>query len=197
MKMGLVNHTLSAPAATGVYEYLLVAQPDAEAYAKLMDEKEFFSAYFNTPVAVKTRPHITVASFMAFEAMEETLIRWMSRVISAKQSFRVTLDQYGAFRPHTIYLHVKDHQPFLQLARELKVVDQYIQGYGCPKMHLVSNPHLTIARRLNADTYSEAVKIYADKSFETSFRVKELVLLRRRDQFDTCRQVNIFALKPC
>ncbi|NCI45381.1 2'-5' RNA ligase family protein [Sediminibacterium soli] len=195
--MGLLNQdTITAPVATGFYEYLLVAQPDPEAYAKLMAEKQFFFEKFQTPVAIKTKPHITVAGFLAFEAMEETMIRWMARVISAKQRFSVTLDGYGAFRPHTLYLHVKDHEPFLQLAKELKVVDQYIQGYGCPEMQLVSNPHLTIARRLDAVTYAHAVETYADKTFETSFHVKELVLLRRRGRFDTCRQVNVFGLRP-
>lgn len=195
--MGLVSqNTEMSPVSAGVYEYLLVVQPDAEAYAQVMAEKQFFSRQFGAPVAVKTKPHITVAAFVAFEAMEETLIRWMSRVISVKQGFEVTVDQYAAFRPHTICLRVKEQQPFLQLAKELKVVDQYIQGYGCPKMTMVTNAHMTIARRLDLNTYQQAVKTYADRSFHASFKVKELVLLRRKDQFDTCRQVNVFALRP-
>jgi 2'-5' RNA ligase len=128
--------------------------------------------------------------------MEETIIRWMHRVISTKKSFRVTLDQYGAFRPHTIYLRVQEHQPFQQLARELKVVDQYIRSNGCPEMKLISNPHLTIARRLEQTTYQEAVAVYAEKTFHASFEVKELLLLKRQHQFDGCKQVNVFGLQP-
>ena len=179
-----------------MYEYLLVAHPDEAVYAKVMAEKQFFSARFKSSVAVKTKPHITVANFLAMEVMEETIIRWMHRVISSKKIFRVTLDQYGAFRPHTIYLHVQDHQPFQQLARELKVVDQYIRSNGCPEMHLISNPHLTIARRLEKATYQEAVTVYAEKNFHASFEVKELLLLRRQHQFDSCKQVNVFGLQP-
>ena len=180
----------------GFYEYLLVAHPDATVYAQVMAEKELFTAQFKMPIAVKTKPHITVANFLALEPMEETIIRWMHRVISARKSFRVTLDQYGAFRPHTIYLKVQDHQPFQQLAKELKVVDQYIRGYGCPEMKLISNPHLTIARRLEQATYQQAVTVYAEKAFHASFEVKELLLLRRQHQFDSCRQVNVFRLQP-
>ena len=162
-----------------------------------MEEKELFSAQFKTAIAAKTKPHITVANFLAVEAMEETIIRWMHRIISNKKSFLVTLDQYGAFRAHTIYLRIQDHQPFQQLVKDLKVVDQYIRSYGCPEMHLISHPHLTIARKLERTTYQQAVTVYAEKSFHASFEVKELVLLRRQHQFDSCKQVNVFALQPC
>lgn len=198
METATLSHTtiMRGPQTNSFSEYLLVAHPDAGVYQQVMAEKQFFSAQFKTPVAVKTKPHITVANFMAMEPMEETIIRWMHRVISTKKSFRVTLDQYGAFRPHTIYLRVQDHRPFQQLARELKVVDQYIQSNGCPEMHLVDFPHLTIARRLEHPTYQEAVTVYAEKNFHASFEVKELLLLRRQHQFDTCKQVNVFGLQP-
>ena len=192
----LSNKSFMAAAAGGIYEYLLVAHPDETVYARVMAEKEFFTARFQTPVAVKTKPHITVANFLAMEPMEETIIRWMHRVISTKKVFRVTLDQYGAFRPHTIYLKVQDHQPFQQLAGELKVVDQYVRSYGCPEMKLISNPHLTIARRLEKTTYQEAMTVYAEKSFHAAFDVKELLLLRRQHPFDSCKQVNVFRLQP-
>jgi len=192
----IANKTFNPVQVNGFWEYLLVAKPDATVDAQIMEEKQFFSARFKAPIAAKTKPHITVANFLAGEAMEETIIRWMHRIISSKKSFRVTLDQYGAFRPHTIYLRVQDHQPFQQLAKELKVVDQYIRGYGCPEMHLITNPHLTIARKLEQTTYNEAVKLYSEKIFHASFEVKELVLLRRMNQFDSCKQVNVFGLLP-
>ncbi len=190
------NKSFTAPQVNGCWEYLLVAHPDAAVYAQVMEEKKFFSGQFKTAVAAKTQPHITVANFLAVENMEETIIRWMHRIISNKKSFRVTLDQYGAFRPHTIYLKVQDHQPFQQLARELKVVDQYVRSYGCPEMPLISHPHLTIARKLEHATYQQAVNVYAEKSFHASFEVKELVLLRRQHQYDACKQVSVFGLTP-
>lgn len=192
----LTHTTFDTAPVNGYWEYLLVAHPDADVYARVMQEKQYFSTTFKTAIAAKTKPHITVANFLAVEPMEETIIRWMHRIISSKKSFRVTLDRYGAFRPHTIYLRVQDHAPFQQLAKELQVVDEYIRGYGCPEMRLITNPHLTIARKLQQETYSEAVVMYAEKSFHASFDVKELVLLRRQHQFDSCKQVNVFGLQP-
>lgn len=189
------NTRMTSPAAA-FCEYLLVAHPDANAYEQVMAEKKFFSARFKAPIAMATKPHITIANFLAREQMEETIIRWMHRIISAQKSFRVTIDQYGAFRPHTIYLRVTDHQPFKQLAKDLKVVDQYIRGNGCPEMRLINFPHLTIARRLDQHIYQEAVGVYSERHFNASFDVQELLLLRRQHQFDTCKQVSLFRLQP-
>lgn len=186
----------AAPAASVFCEYLLVVHPDTSVYTQVMEEKNFFSARFKTPIAAATMPHITVANFLATEQMEDTIIRWMHRIISMKKSFRVTLDQYGTFKPHTIYLRVMDHQPFKQLAKDLQVVDQYIRGNGCPEMRLIDFPHLTIARRLDTTVYQEAVKVYSERNFHAAFEVQELVLLRRQHQFDGCKQVNLFRLQP-
>lgn len=180
----------------GVGEYLLVVHPDAAVYAQVMTEKQSFSTQYKEPIAIKTKPHITVANFLAKEEMEETIIRWMHRIISVQKSFTVILDQYSGFKPHTIYLRVQDHQPFQQLAKELKVVDQYVRSSGCPEMHLIKYPHLTIARRLVGNTYDQAIADYSTKSFYASFEVKDLILLRRQHQFDSCKQVNVFGLTP-
>ena len=191
----LTNKTFSSSQVI-LWEYLLVAHPDASVNARVMAEKESFSAQYKVPVAIKTKPNITVANFLAKEEMEETIIRWMHRIISMQKSFTITLDQFSGFKPHTIYLRVQDHQPFQQLAKELKVVDEYVKSYGCPEMHLNKFPHLTIARRLPGSTYEQAIADYSIKSFHASFEVKDLVLLRRQHPFDSCKQVNVFGLTP-
>lgn len=196
METGLAQQTLFSAPVHGVFEYLLVAHPDAQVYERVMTEKKLFTEQYHQPVAVKTKPHITIANFLAREEMEPTLIRWMHRVISTQRKFQVTLNRYSGFPPHTIYLRVQDHEPFKQLAGELKVVDQYIRGYGCPEIKLITRPHLTIARRLPEEVYRQAEQVYATKDFQASFEVNQLLLLRREHQFDTCRQVSVFGLHP-
>jgi 2'-5' RNA ligase len=196
METGLAKHqSINAP-VDGFFEYLLVAHPDAPVYEQVMAEKKIFTEQYHEQVAIKTKPHITVANFMAREEMESTLIRWMHRVISTQKKFKVTLDRYSGFPPHTIYLRVQDHEPFKQLAKELQVVDQYIRSNGCPALKLTTRPHLTIARRLPEEIYRKAEQVYAVKNFNASFEVGQLLLLRREHQFDGCKQVNVFGLQP-
>ena len=182
------------PLFSNLYEYLLVAQPDEKVEQQIVEEKKSFFDTYKEKVAIKTKPHITVSNFLAKETMEETIIRWMQRIISTQFSFSVSLNNYSGFPPHTVYLRVQDHQPFKQLASSLKAVDQYVRGNDCPPMKLIMHPHVSIARRLPEHIYEKAITAYAPKSFHASFEVKQLILLRRQHQFDACKQVSVFHL---
>jgi len=190
------EYSSSIPAMGGLYEYLLVAPPDKEVYKKVMTEKQLFYEEYKEKIAIKTLPHITVAGFLASEDMEETIIRWIERICCKQQSFTVTLNNYSGFPPHTIYLRVQDATPFQQLAKELKVVDTYVGSCSCPPMRLISRPHVSIARRLPHEIYFKALTQYAHKSFCESFVVNELLLLRKKDQYDKCKTINVFGLQP-
>ena len=104
----------------GLFEYLLVGHPDADVYNKVMEEKQLFSAEYGEKIAIKTKPHITVANFLASEAMEPTIIKWMQRICGAQQSFTVTLNNYSGFPPHTIFLRVQNPQPFSATGKAIK-----------------------------------------------------------------------------
>ena len=182
--------------SNALFEYLLVGYPDAGVYKKVMEEKQQFSAEYGEKIVIKTHPHITVANFFVSEAMESTIIKWMQRICGAQQSFTVTLNNYSGFPPHTIYLRVQNPQPFQQLAKQLKTVDEFIRASACPPARLISNPHLSIARKLPEQVYNKAIADYAQKTFHESFMLDELLLLRRQHPFDTCKTIQVFRLRP-
>jgi 2'-5' RNA ligase len=177
-------------------EYLLVANPDTNVYNKIIEEKQSFCEAYKHKIAIKTKPHISVANFLAKESMEETLIRYIHRVCSKHKGFTVTLNNYSGFPPHTVYVRIQDPEPFKQLAVQLKVIDQYVQANGCPEARLIYRPHLTIARGLNNSVYNKAMLDYSQKTFHETFQLNELVLLKRSNQFDSCKQVNVFRFYP-
>lgn len=179
-----------------LYEYLLVIHPDSGVYKKIEAEKQDFYNEYKEKIAIKTKPHITVANFLAKESMEETIIRWIQRICNQKERFTVTLNNYSGFPPHTIYLRVQNEKPFQQLAKELKVINSYVSSCSCPQMKLISKPHVSIAKRLSEEVYFKALIQYAHKSFHESFIVNELLLLRRENQFDDGKPINVFGLPP-
>lgn len=187
---------LSAAAENEFFEYLLVANADENVSDKVMAEKQLFFDEYKENVDFTTRPNVILACFLAKESMEDTIIRWMQRICSNRQSFTVTLNNYSGFPPHTIYLRIQDAQPFTQLAKELKVVNNYVSSCACPPMTIVSHPHVSIARLLPEDVYFKALTQYAHRSFHESFVVNELLLLRRKHEYDVCKPVNVFGLQP-
>ena len=177
------------------YEYLLVANPGEEVFKKVMAEKEIFSLCYKVNIARKTLPHITVANFLAKESMEETLIKWANKIISNQYTFDVMLNNFSGFSTsHTIYARVQNHEPFKQLAVSLKTIDEYVRSNGFPRAILSHHPHVTIARRLEPAVYEKALKDYSKKEFNESFTVNELILLKRQNQYDKCKQVAVFKL---
>ena len=195
-----MEHTLSLSPALGFttqeyYEYLLLANPGEEVFKKVMTEKEIFSFCYKVNIAKKTLPHITVANFLARETMEDTLIKWANKIISSQYSFDVMLNNFSGFTTsQTIYARVQNHEPFKQLASSLKTIDDYVRSNGFPRAKLIGHPHMTIARRLQPAVYEKALKDYSQKTFNASFTVNELTLVKRLNQYDTCKQVAVFKL---
>jgi 2'-5' RNA ligase len=175
-------------------EYLLVIYPYGELFEKLLEEQQQFLSDYGLSMKARNRPHITVAAFQAGEQMEETLIRWIQRICRRHQSFDITLNNYSGFPPHTIYLRVQEPQPFRQLMEQMRAIDDFIRSSGCPPVNLISRPYLSIAGGLTEQVYNKAIADYARRDFHASFKVEELVLLKRGHAFDACRTVNVFRL---
>jgi hypothetical protein len=187
-------------------EYLLVIYPGGELEEKILGEQKQFSDDY--AVTVRNKPHITVAAFQAGEVMEETLIRWIQRICSQYQSFDLMLNNYSGFPPHTvmpaepalrvpgtIYLRVQDPQPFKFLMQQLQSIDEFIRSSGCPPVHFISRPFLCIAGGLTEQVYNKAMPDYSRRTFNETFHVRELVLLKRTHAFDPCKTLNIFRLR--
>lgn len=193
MQNGLVFSSAANFAVPQYYEYLLVVHPAKEIFEQLQEEKESFSSVYKVSIAKKTLPHITVANFLAKEDMEQTLIKWLYKIISSQKRFNVMLNNYSGFpSSKTVYARVQDHEPFKQLAASLKVIDQYIRDNGMPRAILPNHPHVSIARSLQPNVYDRAMMDYSRKTFNASFIVGELVLLKRQNQYDKCKQVSVF-----
>ena len=179
-----------------MFEYILVAKPDAVVHEKVIAERQNFYDVYKDNAAINTNSYITMGRFFAREEMEETIIRWVQRICGKQQSFVVTLNNYSGFPPETIYLRVQNVKPFQHLAKELHVINTYVSDCLCPPMKFVSKPHVTIARCLPEEIFFKALIQYAHKSFHETFLVNELQLLKRKHQYDTCKSINVFGLQP-
>ena len=197
MEMGLAKASLSLSSGhPELWEYLLVAYPDAEVARKIKDVQRCLGEQYKMMPGMNQRPFIPIANFFAKEQMEGTLIKWIQRVCSEQKSFTVTLNNYSGFPPDTIYVRIQDHQPFRQIATGLKVIDEYIRGNGCPPPTIVHRPYLAIAGGLDDNLYNRAMPDFSRQCFHEHFAVTELVFFKRCNEYDDIRQVNVFRLYP-
>src|SRR5881275_1935602 len=116
METGLAQKNLYATwNQSYLYEYLLIADLTKEVSDQVMGEKQAFFKQFGYRTAIKTKPHITIANFLAKEAMEETILRYIQRICSEQTAFNVMLNNFSGFPPDTIYIRVQDPHPFRQI----------------------------------------------------------------------------------
>jgi 2'-5' RNA ligase len=178
----------------GFFEYMLVINPVNDVKEKLIREKHDFYEQYNEEGALQTLPHISLLCFLANEAMEDILIRWIQRICNKHNRFTVTFNNFGGFPPHTVYLRIQDPLPLHQLMKELKVIDSFVSSSGCPPLQVNLKPHMAIAKTLSPAIFHNALTAYSSKTFHESFVAEELVLLKRSHQFDGCKKVNVFQL---
>lgn len=178
------------------WEYLLVAHPDEPSGAAILQEKKLFHSVYAPAEKCAARPHITIASFQAKEAMEATLVRWIQNICHLQEGFEVALNNFSGIPPHTIYLRVQDPQPFAQLANKLKIIEGFIESNDCPPMRLSARPHLALAEHLSEPVYTEAIQAYAQQTFHARFFVNRLVLIKKWWEGGRYELVNTFSLAP-
>jgi len=179
-----------------LWEYMLLANPDETVNEKVMLEKKYFEDKYETEIATKTLPHITIANFLAKELLEDRIGRLLQNICNQQYSFTVGLNNFSGFPTHAIFIRVQNPQPFKRLANGLQALDDLLKVNECPPLQLSSRPHMTIARQLDEDIYNVAIKEYAEKDFYETFAVEKLVLLKRDSRYKKWQHVNYFYLPP-
>ena len=179
-----------------LWEYMLLANPDETVNEKVMLEKKYFEDKYETEIATKTLPHITIANFLAKEILEDRIGRLLQNICNQQYSFTAALNNFSGFPTHAIFIRVQNPQPFKRLANGLQALDDLLQVNECPPLQISSRPHMTIARQLDEDIYNVAIKEYAEKDFYETFVVEKLVLLKRDSRYKKWQHVNYFYLPP-
>lgn len=191
----IMGHISTGIAVNTLNRYRLMAYPDMETDLLIRAEQQYIQRKYRTALPVQPAG-IVVAEFMAREDMEATLIRWMHRIISTQPGFRVNIYGFGALSSKQLYLRVQEQQPFQQLAGAMQVVDQYIRSYDCPPAKRFTHPCLSLTEVVPDEEFEKVVHEYAERKLDLSFEVKELMLVRNRQEKEAGKQINLFRLQP-
>lgn len=177
-----------------LFEYSIVASPDALVQQQILDEKTFFYEQFCPFLPIDTESFIMIARYHAKEIMEETLIRWLQNITRLQSSFSVRLNNFSSIPPDTIYLRVQDVENFMQLCRSIQIIDGFVQANDCPPVQLMTRPMIKIASGLTENIYKNAIGEYAERSFTATFKTEKLLLLKRETSVDSFQMLYSFNL---
>jgi len=162
------------------YEYLLVLEPHEELRNRIQAVKEEFANTYQHDMARWTKPHITLVNFVQYAMMEQRILSKLKLIAMGLPPVKINLKDFGSFPSHTIYINITSKIPVVNMVKALRDAQSLLRINNDNKAHFITEPHLTIARKLQPWQYEKAWLEYEHKSFTGSFIADHLLLLRRR-----------------
>lgn len=172
-----------------VFEYLLVLSPHEELWNRVMKIKENFATDYKSDFARWGKPQITLATFTQYSMMEERILHRLRTVAMSYPTFKVELKDFGSFPSHTIYINITSKLPVQGLVKTIRADTQRLMKINDEhKPHFITEPYLTIARKLKPWQYEKAWLEYSNKHFTGRFIADGMSLWKRPlDETDSHR----------
>jgi len=162
------------------YEYLLVLEPHEELKNRVKTVKEEFASNYQHEMAKWGQAHITLINFVQYAMMEQRVINKLKLLAMGLPAIKVNLKDFGSFPSHTIYINVTSKVPVVNMVKTLRDAQSLLKINNDNKAHFITEPHLTVARKLQPWQYEKAWLEYEHKNFTASFIADHLLLLRRK-----------------
>jgi len=169
-----INHLLPS-------EYLLVLQPHDALWDEIKSIKEKFKTGYKFDGISIGLPHITLAMFKQYPATESRIVNALRNNARTLSPFKVELKDFGSFPTHTIYINIVSKVPIVNAVKTLRQNAQtFMKIDKDNKPFFITEPHLTIARRLQPWQYEKGWLEYQHADFHGRFIADHALLLKRK-----------------
>lgn len=161
------------------YFIAILPPPDIAARARALQQQ--LTDKYNTRAALRSPPHITLhMPFGWKENKEQELIRLLGGFFTEVKSFRVSINDLGAFPPRVIYMNVEKTGELVDCQRKLSKFCRVKLGlFNDSFRDEPYHPHLTLAfRDLRKPAFLAAWETYERTSFLADFAVEAVHLLK-------------------
>jgi 2'-5' RNA ligase len=175
-----MKNNIEIPVKYKQYEYLLVLNPHEELRNKIMQVKQEFYDKYQSSLALYSRPHITLVRFKQYGVMEERIVNRLKAIAMGYHPVKIELKDYGSFPAHTIYINITSKVSVQDLVRQIRTEAQRLMKLDEEnKPHFITEPHLTIARKLQPWQYEQSWLEYSHRHFTGRFIADAMLLLKR------------------
>jgi 2'-5' RNA ligase len=127
------------------------------------------------------RPHLTLVMFSQLSMMEERIIQKLGTIAMGETPFRMEMKDFGSFPAHTIYINITTKEPVKKLMRSVKEIQRLLRTDIDHKAHFLSDPVISIARRLKPWQYEKGWLEFSHRQFTGRCIADALLLLKRAE----------------
>lgn len=142
------------------------------------------------------KPSLTVLTCHAYERMELKLLERLEQIAMGFHPFKIELQNFSAYPTHTIYIEVTTKNPFLELAKELKLINSLVRIPG-QEPHYIKEPHLIVAQRLKPFQFIKMWMECEHRQFTGRCIADAMLLLRKspvNNRYETVRRMEFMSL---
>jgi 2'-5' RNA ligase len=162
-------------------EYLLVLQPHEALWNEIKFIKEKFANDYSCEQAKKGLPHITLVRFKQFQSTEVHIRHSLRNNARTIAPFKIELKDFGSLPSHTIYINIVSKVPIMNALKTLRQQAQkFMKLDKDNKPHFITEPHLTIARKLQPWQYEKGWLEYQHANLHGRFIADHVLLLKRK-----------------
>jgi len=161
-------------------EYLLVLQPHEALWNEIKFIKEKFAKDFSCEMARWGLPHITLVAFKQYQATENRIRQSLRNSIKTLQPFKIEMKNFGSFPSHTIYINIVSKVQIVNAVKVIRQAQKFMKIDKDNKPHFITEPHLTIARKLLPWQYEKGWLEYQQTDFHGRFIADHALLLKRK-----------------
>jgi 2'-5' RNA ligase len=162
-----------------VWEYLLIISPPEEVKHSIGKIKKEVGVKYGSSHALHSIAHISLVRFLMIKGYERNLLTRLFSFCINTLPFGVTLDDFDVFPRHTLYVNVQENEGIKKLQNGLMVLLISSVSVRGKYVKASKKHHMTIARNLNPSQFDSVSTEYKRRQLNTSFRAKNVVLLKR------------------
>ena len=155
--------------------------------SEITEIKEQLKHKYNWKAALKSPAHITlIPPFSFLESDESKLTGFCLNFQSGLNPFKITLNGFGHFDRHTLFISVASNLLLMELYRAINsAFKDFIKDYLQKRKQDVKvfHPHITIGNRdMKPFEFNEAWQYYCQQPFEADFSANSIQLLKHNGQ---------------
>jgi 2'-5' RNA ligase len=163
--------------------YLLAILPPETIDTQASKWKTFMLDHYGCRVAMKSPAHITlIPPFHLADERVDSLTELLEKFARRFSAFELELNNFAAFAPRVIYVHVNHAATLEALKKELE--DELLaKDYPIKKEERSFHPHITIANRdLKKQDFPKAWQYFKDLQYNERFAASAISLLKHNGQ---------------
>ena len=135
-------------------------------------------------------PHITLLHFLLPETEEEKIVERIAAVVSCCEPFEVQLKSFRAVKDQSVYIEVVCPS-IAGLVRAFRSATSLPPS----RTYFAWKPRLTVAKRLNEQTFKKIRESLRGKTFDASFIAGSITLLKHEAAFSQFEVVGEFGMR--